>query len=114
MKTLQSAILGLASVVSHPHASVADQARMDYCTGWAERAQLTMRMRQMGISVTTAIEAAVATDLAMGSPPGQLGIARALIQDAYNRPLEPTDRLAEVSAIEFGERFFAMCVNPQR
>lgn len=84
---------------------------VDFCQQWADFSYLTMTMRQDGIPISTAIEAANATHASAGSSEAEVELTRGIILQAYRLPLEPTERLADVAAIEFSERHFARCMS---
>ena len=84
---------------------------VDFCQQWADFSYLTMKMRQDGVPISAAFEAANATHASTGSSEAEVELTRGIILQAYRLPLEPTERLADVAAIEFSEGHFSSCMS---
>lgn len=87
-----------------------DDFATDRCEMWADFAYMTMRMRQDGVMITTAFEAARATHVAVNSPEEDIELSHMIIAMAYKQPLASTDRLADVAAIQFSEESLRTCL----
>ncbi|MDO5643444.1 MAG: hypothetical protein Q4G26_13800 [Paracoccus sp. (in: a-proteobacteria)] len=81
------------------------------CAEWQEMATFTMQMRQTGVPIYEVFDTARKTQEDTGMPEGYRKLMDRMILNAYNRPLERTERGADVAAIEFGEELYGVCVS---
>lgn len=94
--------------------SSATPPQMEECRILQEFARVTMTWRQAGMSFADTYETFKIASAQNAPPPYSASMAPEIIKQAYFRPVEPTDRLAEVSSIKFGEEIWAVCMNSGR
>lgn len=103
-------IITLALLIPQSGFAQSDTQQSDHCSDWAFLGRLTMKLRQDGIPIKLAFDAANVAMSDMESPDSLRDPVWDMIRHAYRHPLETTDRLAEVAAIRFSERLFNGCM----
>lgn len=86
------------------------QTRLEQCGDWSDYAYIIMKNRQNGVPIRVAYEADIETHNSMGSPNEHRNLTQLMIERAYQLPLEKTERMADVAAIQFSELHFAHCM----
>ena len=86
------------------------QTRLEQCGDWSDYAYIIMKNRQNGVPLRVAYEADIKTHNSIGSPTEHRNLTQLMIERAYQLPLERTERMAEVAAIQFSELNFALCM----